>query len=136
MEQTEKYRHKLADLKKAVDSLGEALKVNLFSFTEEISDLIRNGQIQKFEYCSELLWKTVKTALEEQNGFVATAPKNVYRGLFQNGYIDELECEKLILMVDDRNLLSHLYSENYYEKIHQRLPEHLKLMKSIIAKIA
>ncbi|MEO6882395.1 MAG: nucleotidyltransferase substrate binding protein [Bacteroidia bacterium] len=78
MEPTEKYHHKLNDLKKAVASLDEALKVNLFSFTEEVSDLIQNGQIQKIEYFSEILWKTVKIALEEKNGLIATAPKNVY----------------------------------------------------------
>jgi nucleotidyltransferase substrate binding protein (TIGR01987 family) len=135
MELSEKYSSKIAELQKALKGFSDAMKIDLFSFTEVISDIVKNGQIQKFQYCSELLWKTVKVFMYEKHGMMVPSPKNIYRELFKNSYIDEQEFEKLIKIVDDRNLLSHIYNENYFEEVYKRLPEHLELMKIVAEKI-
>lgn len=135
MELSEKYTIKIIELEKALKGFSDLMKVDLFSFTEIILDGVKNGQVQKFQYCSELLWKTVKVFLEEKHGMIVTSPKNIYRELFKNSYIDEEQFEKLIQIVDDRNSLSHIYNENYFEKVHKNLPGHLELMKLILEKI-
>lgn len=135
MAQSEKLDNKIAQLKKAVHNFEKVMQIDLFSPSEMITDLIRNGQIQKFEYCTELLWKVTKAFLEEKHGSNSKSPKNVFRDFFENGYIDEMACEKIILMVDDRNLLSHIYNEDYFEKVHKHLPEHLKLMQLVVDKL-
>jgi len=135
MELPEKYNIKIAELQKAVKGFSEAMKVDLFSFTEIMSDLAKNGQIQKFEYCSELLWKTTKVLLSEKHGIIIASPKSIYRELFKNNYINEQQFENLIRLVDDRNILSHIYNENYFEEVYKRLPQHLELMKIVLEKI-
>jgi nucleotidyltransferase substrate binding protein (TIGR01987 family) len=135
MAQSEKLNNKIVQLKKAVSNFENTMKIDLFSSSDIIIDLVRNGQIQKFEYCTEMLWKTSKAFLEEKHGANPKSPKNAFRDLFENNYIDETTCEKLLLMVDDRNLLSHIYNENYFEEVHKHLPEHLELMKLVVEKI-
>lgn len=132
MESSKEYKNKITQLKKAVRGFEELMKADLFSLSELISDGVKNGQIQKFEYCAELLWKTVKVFLQDKYGTSSVSPKMVYRDLFKNGHIDEKTFEKLNNMVNHRNLLSHIYNEKHTDKIHKHLPSHLKLMKLVV----
>jgi nucleotidyltransferase substrate binding protein (TIGR01987 family) len=135
MESSEKYNNKLKSLKKALNSFSDSMKIDLFSFTEIVLDTVKNGQMQKFEICSELFWKTIKLYLNESHGTEANSPKSVYRELFANNLIDEDMCENLIKMVDDRNSLSHIYNDKYFEQVYKNLNGHLEQMQFVINKI-
>jgi len=49
-----------ADLGKAISALNTSLEINLQLYDSNVIDTLKNGQIQKFEYNMELLWKTLK----------------------------------------------------------------------------
>ncbi|MBT6391338.1 MAG: nucleotidyltransferase, partial [Candidatus Marinimicrobia bacterium] len=51
----------LQSLNRAIKQLEKVLK-------EEKSEFIRDAAIQRFEFTYELLWKTLKTHLEEIHG--------------------------------------------------------------------
>lgn len=109
----------LAELGRALDRLGEALGVGADN------PLMIDGTMQRFEFCFELLWKTLKVALYETQGFDAVSPKQVLQKAYAVGWLDD---EKLwIDMLRDRNLTSHTYKEDLareiYAHIHDYYPE-------------
>jgi len=46
--------------------------------------VLKNGQVQKFEFTTELLWKMLKAFLLEWHGIDAASPKEVIRRYFDS----------------------------------------------------
>lgn len=80
-----------------------------------LNPLEKEGVIQRFEYCFELAWKTVKDYME-QSGFVfpIVTPRQVLKDAFAARII--ADGQVWIDMLDHRNLLSHTYSQTSFEK--------------------
>ena len=81
-----------------------------------LSDLERDGLIQRFEYTWEFGWKTMRDYLLD-NGIsipVRTVP-NVIRAAFQAGLIDDGDA--WIKAKNDRNIVSHEYGLAQAERI-------------------
>ncbi|MBS1749096.1 MAG: nucleotidyltransferase substrate binding protein [Bacteroidetes bacterium] len=95
-------------------------------------DLIKNGRIQKFEYTTELVWKTSKLFLESKLGIISNSPKDVYRTMFQNNLIDDKLFQDLLKAIDDRNQVSHIYREETYDIIYKTLPGHLNSLQKLL----
>ncbi len=79
-----------------------------------VSDLERDGAIQRFEYTVELLWKMGKKVLAE-NGIEATVPKDVIRELASAGWIHDPE--ELLEFLRMRNESSHSYKEEVAKEV-------------------
>jgi nucleotidyltransferase substrate binding protein (TIGR01987 family) len=94
--------------------------------------LIKNGKIQKFEYCTELAWKVSKLFLEIQTAEIIGAPKLVYKNLFLNKYLSESLYLELFKTLEDRNKLSHVYKEEMYNEVYKNLKNHLKAFKQLL----
>ena len=60
MEQSQRFKYKLELYEKALKGFNISLNIDVLGFSEEIIDTIKNGRIQKFEYCTELTWKAIK----------------------------------------------------------------------------
>ena len=80
---------------------------------DELSDLEKEGFVQRFEYTLELAWKTLKDYLLEQ-GFDLASPKDVFRQAFQNEIITDGEVWMEAL--NRRNLSSHTYNAQVLEQ--------------------
>ena len=80
-----------------------------------LNQLEKEGVIQRFEYCFELAWKTVKDYLEE-GGLVISpvTPRQVLKDAFAAKVISDGQV--WIEMLDHRNLLSHTYDCVVFEK--------------------
>jgi len=135
MERSKIFVERLSDFSKSLTSLAEALKLDLLKFNEIELDLIKNGQVQKFEYSIELCWKIIKTFLSEQHGIETVSPKSAIKEFFGVNLIDEEEYELLIQMIDDRNRLSHIYNELFFNEIYSRLVNYHSLMEKVLKKI-
>ena len=88
-----------------------------------LNPLEKEGVIQRFEYCFELAWKTVKDYLEESGFVFATVtPRQVLKDAFGAKVLTDGQA--WIDMLNHRNLLSHTYNFASFEKaveaIHQR----------------
>jgi nucleotidyltransferase substrate binding protein (TIGR01987 family) len=94
-------------LRKALESLKKG-------YTDNPSELERDGLIQRFEYTLELCWKSSKKILYA-NGIEVDTPKNVIRELGQIGWIPNPE--DWIDYIDKRNETSHMYNEEVAIKI-------------------
>ena len=82
---------------------------------EVLNPLEKEGVVQRFEYCFELAWKTVKDFME-QSGFVfaAVTPRQVLKEAFAARIL--ADGQVWIDMLDHRNLLSHTYNQVGFEQ--------------------
>ncbi len=82
--------------------------------------LYRDALIQRFEFTFELAWKTLAEVLQDQ-GIVLNivSPKSVLKAAYAAGYISD---EKIwMLMIDDRNAMSHIYREEESVRIAEEI---------------
>lgn len=131
-----KFTRKLNDLEAALVNFRDALTLEPASFPELVADNIKSGQIQKFEFTIELLWKTVQAFLFEIDGIDVVTPKSVAKEFVKAGYCDYAAYEIFIRAINDRNQLSHIYRQEMAESIWQRLPEYVGLVEEIYAAIS
>jgi len=80
-----------------------------------LNQLEKEGVIQRFEYCFELAWKTIRDYLEE-GGFVfgVVTPRQVLKDAYAARILEDGQV--WIDMLDHRNLLSHTYSPVVFEQ--------------------
>lgn len=124
-------KNKLKNFQTALITFENSLKIDLTSIDGIQLDTIKSGQIQKFEYCCELCWKTVKEFLYDFHGIDINSPKQSFKEFYKLNYLNEIEYEKVIEMINDRNRLSHIYNEIFFEDIHKKLKIYFELMKEI-----
>lgn len=127
-----KFTRKLNDLEAALSNFRDALTLQPSLFPELVADNIKSGQIQKFEFTVELLWKTVQIFLYEVDGVDVVTPKSVAKEFVEAGYCDYEEYERFIRAINDRNQLSHIYRQEMAESIWQRLPEYVQMTERIV----
>ena len=72
-----KFTRKLTDLEAVWLNFRDSLTLEPSLFPELVADNIKSGQIQKFEFTVELLWKTVQVFLLEVDGVDVVTPKSV-----------------------------------------------------------
>ena len=131
----DKLEKQLKDLNKAVSRLEEALNIATDNKNNKLYPFLRDSAIQRFEFTFEIFWKLVKTALRQLEGIECNSPKSCMRELFRNKYVEEPELEKLLEMVDDRNLTVHTYHEEIAEDLFNKLRIYTNLMKSVKGRI-
>ncbi len=137
MELSKKFEIELSNLKQAINTFTKAIDLtNNENFNDLEKDLIKNGKIQKFEYCAELCWKLSKIYLQLKTEEVEVSPKQVYKAMFVNKLITEDLYKSLFLTIEDRNKLSHIYKEEMYDQIYFNLPSHLRTYKILVEVIS
>lgn len=110
-----KMQEKLQKLIEAVSRLKEALD----DYDQLHKDSIRDGVIQRFEFCTELAWKTVREYLIDQGYTEINSPKAVMKQAFADHVISD---ETVWLQVlDARNRTSHIYDENTAKEIFSQI---------------
>jgi nucleotidyltransferase substrate binding protein (TIGR01987 family) len=83
---------------------------------DSLSQLEKEGAIQRFKVAFELAWKTLKDYLEE-NGVVVNpvTPRNVIKEAFAAKLLEDAQV--WIDMMLHRNLLSHTYDNTVFEAV-------------------
>jgi nucleotidyltransferase substrate binding protein (TIGR01987 family) len=111
------------------------------NFTEsDFEDLVvthRNSVIKSFELAIDILWKYLKLYGEVVGGmtFENNSPKAIVRVCHQTKIVDELEAEKLIIMIEGRNNTSHIYKEEIAQQIFCSIEKYYKVMKNIVDRL-
>lgn len=111
-----KLNAKLSNFRNALQRLKEAV----FELEKsDVSDIVRDGVIQRFEFTYELAWKTTKEYLEDLGITDRNSPKAVIKEAFAQKLISNEET--WLLMLKDRNMTSHVYKEEMAEEIADRI---------------
>jgi len=108
-----RWRQRFQNFKKAFEQLRDSvLKV------DELSDLEKEGMVQRFEYTFELAWKTLKDYLEEQQ-VNAKFPREVIKQSFHYEIIQDGEI--WMDMLEKRTLMAHTYEETIFRDSVQKI---------------
>lgn len=114
----------------AVSRLEEAIS----DYEQVKLDSVRDGAIQRFEFCTELAWKTVREYLIEQGYADINSPKAVMKTAFSDGLLDSEQGWLDIL--ESRNITSHVYDEKTAEEIFKSIKNtYINLFKDLIVKL-
>lgn len=106
-----RWKQRFQNFKRAFFLLEEALE----NGPACLKQLEKEGVIQRFEYCFELAWKTIKDYMESCGTIFATVtPKSVLKDAFQAKVIEDGQV--WIDMLNHRNLLSHTYNFANFEE--------------------
>ena len=115
-----------ARMKKTGDALARLHEV---AIRDALSDLERDGFIQRFEFCFEILWKCAKDYLRDVEGLDAASPKKVIRMSREVGLLTDEETEQALEMANDRNQTSHMYDEQMAIELVERIKGYDALMQ-------
>lgn len=126
-----KLEKKLNALNDALHNFESSLSLLSLPLDANVLDAIESGQIQKFEFTVESLWKTMKIFLWEKDRVELTTPGAVMRAFCSAQYGAMDNYELLMQMLKDRNITSHVYRESDMKKVHEQLPVYATLMHRI-----
>ena len=123
----DKYSRNIENLEKALAQFSKAL-------AEPETAIVRDASIQRFEFTYELLWKTLKSFLEDFHGVRAVTPRQVFKEAFT---IDIIDNEDIFLeMLESRNALAHTYSEKQARDICEKCPQYLTAMEQTFSHLS
>ncbi len=111
----DRLHEKYEQFEAAVSRLREALE----DYRSTPLSSVRDGVIQRFEFCAELAWKTMREYLLDQGYTEINSPKAVIRQAFAYGMIED--ADGWVRLMNDRNLTSHVYDERTAEEIFRRI---------------
>ena len=109
-EDKKRWQYRFDNYKRAYFLLQEAIEIHqsVQVQSEKIHQLAKEGMIQRFEYCTELAWKTIKDYLENQNViFKQITPRTVLKEAIAAKFITH--GEDWMDALDARNKMIHTY---------------------------
>lgn len=112
MEKDIRWKQRFHNFENAIKLLQEIPALDL----NDLSLLEKEGIVQRFEFTLELGWKTLKDKMEFDGVvFEKISPKMIAKVAYNSKYIEDVELS--IRIINDRNLLSHTYDFDKFEKI-------------------
>ena len=92
---------------------------------------LRDGVIQRFEFTTELAWKSTREYLLSEGETDINSPKPVMRAALRTDLITDEQ--GWIKILDDRNMTSHIYDEEEVQAIFERIrTKHIVLFKELL----
>lgn len=119
--------NKVIEWEKALSTLKAALLI------PNISELERDGAIQRFEYCFELAWKVFKIVIKDHKGQEVLSPKEAFKTAILLNIIESEEIWQEILR--RRNTSVHTYIESLAIDLYHLLPRFYQQMIISLVKI-
>lgn len=111
----DKFQEKHGKLVSAVARLEESIR----DYDAVKLDSVRDGVIQRFEFCTELAWKTLREYLLDQGYSEVNSPKSVMKQAYADGLLNEEQA--WIDLLNARNLTSHIYDEATANSVFQKI---------------
>ncbi len=129
MELNAKYSELLHSLEDALIDFKRSLDADLLKYDQLEQNWIKNAQIQKFEFCIELLWKTAKVYFESE-GEIHLTPRQNMKAIFTHQMVTEEKYLELLDCLESRNLLSHVYKAEMFDVISLKMEMHFAAILS------
>src|SRR5258708_38491105 len=106
-----RWKQRFVNFDKAVTLLREPIDRGI----ETLSNLEKEGTVQRFEIAVELAWKTIKDYMVHEGSVIdPVTPRNVIKEAFAAKIL--ADGQVWIDILNHRNILSHTYSPATFEK--------------------
>ena len=106
-----RWQYRFYNFKRAYFLLGEATE-NI----DNLNQLESEGLIQRFEYCTELAWKTIKDYLENEGIiFKQKTPRAILKEAIATNFL--LNGQTWMDILDARNKMSHTYKFDHFQTV-------------------
>lgn len=126
----DKFTEKKEKFIKAVARLEEALGV----YEQLPNTAVRDGAIQRFEFCTELAWKATREYLTGEGYTGLNSPKSVMRQAYAGGIVNSEQ--EWIDLLAARNITSHVYDDDTAAVVFEKIKTvYLGLFKDLIQKL-
>ena len=113
LDATPRWQYRFHNYSRAFLLLKEAVEI---METRELSQLEKEGVVQRFEYTMELSWNVMKDYLESESVvFEQITPRAAIRKAFEAKLIENGDL--WMEMLDARNSMSHKYELEEFEKL-------------------
>ncbi|MBE6745874.1 MAG: toxin-antitoxin system, antitoxin component [Ruminococcaceae bacterium] len=125
-----KFSEKLDKFCDAINRLEESIE------EYEVCSLssARDGVIQRFEFCTELAWKSAREFLISEGYVDLNSPKSVMRQVYADNLITDEQ--GWLELLQARNLTSHIYDENTAGEVFENIKnKYLSLFKELSEKL-
>ena len=98
---------------------------------------LREFMIQRFEFSVDLFWKYIKRYIEEEmkKEIELVSPRTVIREACRVKLVSEEDSQKIMEIVDARNMTSHTYKEEIAEQIRSKISDYHQLMQKYLEKL-
>ncbi|MDB5132421.1 MAG: nucleotidyltransferase substrate binding protein family [Mucilaginibacter sp.] len=111
----------------------QALKTFKEALLDNPSELERDGAIQRFEYCFDLAWKTLKRHLEKRGFLDLNSPRSVFTAAFTDGIVENEDTWSTIIL--RRNASVHTYNQKLAETLFSELPVYYDAMYLLLQRL-
>lgn len=101
----ERLRERLEVARRALATLSELVGES------DVSPIVRDAAIQRFEYSHEAVWKAAQRFLTVVEGIQTGSPKQTVRESRSVELLGSEAARTALAMADDRNLTVHTYNE-------------------------
>ena len=127
-----RWQYRFDNYSRAFSLLREAVELQQ---KRPLSDLEKEGVIQRFKYTWELAWKTIKDYLENEGVVLEKiTPKAVIVAALEARII--IRKEDWMRALDDRNRMSHVYSRIVFAEIVNNIEQgYLSLFDQLYEKL-
>lgn len=137
----EKLKYKYQGLVRVLKALESSLERYEIAKNDGTIDILtrderRDSSIKRFELTYELFWKYLKEYLFVTYGVVADSPKKVFHACDQQALVNNQQAKELLVMVDNRNMTTHIYDEDVADEIAAKITVHARLIKRIIVALS
>lgn len=106
-----RWQQRVESFERALGRLRQATATGI----EQLSQLEKEGLVQRFEFTFELAWKSLKDYLSYEGVVLElTTPRHVIKQAFAAGII--ADGQLWIDMLQSRNVMSHQYDEQKFEE--------------------
>jgi len=126
MEKDIRWEQRFSNFVKAMDKLQQSVEYIRHNIIDEglgfvLSEMIREGLIQRFEYTHELAWNIMKDYAEYQGNSNVGGSRDASREAFKLHLISNGEV--WMDMIGSRNKTSHTYNEETANEIYVKILE-------------
>ena len=122
---------KIQQLHNALSRLEEAIA----EYRQTGSTVVRDGAIQRFEFCAELAWKAAQNYMQAQGYLDVHSPKAVMRKAYAEHIITDED--GWLALLDARNQTSHLYDDAVADAVYQAIGNtYLPLLRELSEKLS
>ena len=119
MSKDTRWKQRLENFERAFMLLQEAFEKDAAA----MSDLEKEGVVQRFEYTFELAWKTLKDYLDYSGvTYDQITPRAVIKQAFAARIIKDGQA--WIDMLEQRNLMSHTYDSQIFQNVFTSISQH------------